>query len=101
MDKKSSFLSTQIKVVFREKVLNEHPDILQIYTDGSVKGSKTASATTIPSYSLNICTRLPNGSSILTAEIKAIIEALQIVKAKPPLSKKSALSSQTQSQLYS
>jgi hypothetical protein len=50
-------------------------------------------------YSLNTCTRLPNGSSILTAEIKAITEALKVVQAKPRLSKNIS-SSRTQSRLY-
>jgi len=83
-DKKSSYFPTQIKLIFRQKVLTDYPNLLQIHINGLVKRSKDASARNILSYSLNICKRLPNRSFILTAEVKAITEELKVVKEKPP-----------------
>jgi hypothetical protein len=69
---KTNYLPIQIQTLFHEKMTSLYPDSLQTYTDDLVKGSKYRSASVIPSYSLNIKTKLPDNTSILTAEQKRL-----------------------------
>ena len=64
---------------FREVQRNEYDGFCHIYTDGS-KADKKASSAVYSSFG-KISFRLPDNSSIFTAEIAAIIKALEYVKA--------------------
>ena len=54
-------------------------DYIPVYTDGSQVGSSVACATVFPSDTLSSM-RLPHSTSIFTAEICAIIKALELIK---------------------
>ena len=85
---KTTFQPIQIQALFQEKMTTLYPDSPQIYTDGSVKGSKCGTAFVTPSCSLNIKNRLPDNTSILTAELSAIKEALKVININPLASKR-------------
>ena len=57
----------------------KYEDYKAIYTDGSKDGEKVAAATVV--QGLNIQVRLQDNTSIFTAELRAILHALDIVSA--------------------
>ena len=57
------------------RAIDSFPDTVHIYTDGSVKGERTGIGIFNNNYSK--CLRLPNHTSIFTAEAYAILKALQ------------------------
>ena len=59
---------------------------LHIYTDGSKCGDRTACAFHIPAIKFSKKIRLPDFTTVYMAEMVAILEALQFLLAKPPLS---------------
>jgi hypothetical protein len=63
-----------IMAEFLIKKATEFKDHLYIYTDGSLVGNKSATAAIIPHTSLSIQKPLPLNSSVLTAELAAIVE---------------------------
>ena len=72
--------STTNQLVFQQEFLeflNQYPSYQAIYTDGSKDGEKVAAATVTPTSKMG--TRLPDDSSIFTAEAKAIKSAFQYI----------------------
>ena len=67
----------QYEALFNE-VVDNHSSHTHIYTDGSKMDEKVGSAATWEFGTLK--TRLPNGSSIFSAEAVALIDALKIIK---------------------
>ena len=67
----------QYKALFKE-VVDTHRSHTHIYTDGSKKDEKAGSAATWAYGTLK--TRLPDGSSIFSAEAVALIDALKIIE---------------------
>ena len=65
------------KMLFHE-VLDEHPDHICIYTDGS-KESDIVGSAAVSGQSVMQC-RLPNHSSVFTAELQAISLALDFIE---------------------
>ena len=59
---------------------------LHIYTDGSKCNIKCACAFYVPSIKFSKMIRLPDNTSIFIAEMVAILEALQFILLKPPIS---------------
>ena len=55
------------------------PWLHSVYTDGSRDGNAVACATVFPSNTV-ISIRLPNSASVFTAEVWAIIKALEQIK---------------------
>jgi ribonuclease HI len=65
---------------YRE-IRNTFQTYLPIFTDGSKDGDKTGCATILPSRVLS--QRLPDGASIYTAELHAIVNALEHISRAP------------------
>ena len=61
------------------EIRNKYLDYIPVYTDGSRDGNSVACATVFPSDT-ELSMRLPDSASILTAEIWAIITALEEIK---------------------
>ena len=71
--------------LFLEICDNKYSNATHIYTDGSKKDDKTAAAMVIPQQNLTEAFRLPDGSTIFTAESSAISQALQYVQNNPQI----------------
>ena len=65
---------------------SKYSNATHIYTDGSKKDDKTAAAMVVPQQDHTEAFRLPDGSSIFTAESSAISQALQYVQSNPDIS---------------
>jgi len=61
------------------EIQEKYRDFIPIYTDGSRDGNSVASATVFPSDSI-VSMRLPDSASVFTAEVRAIINALDEIK---------------------
>ena len=82
-DKKENIPHQLIKSEFLRKRATEFKDHIRVYTDGSLIGNKPATAPIIPHTSLTIQRPLPLDSSVLTAELEAVVESLKAVKNIP------------------
>ena len=61
------------------EIRDRYRDYIPIYTDGSRDGNAVACATVSPSDNV-ISMRLPDSASVFTAEVWAIIKALEQIK---------------------
>ena len=61
------------------EIRDRYRDYIPVYTDGSRDGNAVACATVFPSNTL-ISMRLPDSASVFTAEVWAIIKALEQIK---------------------
>ena len=61
------------------KIRDRYRDHIPVYTDGSRDGNAVACATVFPSNTV-ISMRLPDSASVFTAEVWAIIKALEQIK---------------------
>ena len=61
------------------EIRDRYHDYIPVYTDGSRDGNSEACATVFPSDT-TFSMRLPDLTSIFTAEIWAIIKALEVIK---------------------
>ena len=70
-----------IKAVFRDVLCNNYSNCLEIYTDGSMLSSPVscASALYIPEFEYSASWKLSDANNIVTAELFAILKALQFV----------------------
>ena len=67
-----------INILFME-IRDRYRDYIPVYTDGSWDGNDVACATGFPSNTV-ISMRLPDSASVFTAEVWAIIKALEQIK---------------------
>ena len=58
------------------KIRDRYRDYIPVYTDGSRDGNAVACSTVFPSNTV-ISMRLPDSASVFTAEVWAIIKALE------------------------
>ena len=75
------FFSTDASIyqqLFME-IRDRYRDYIPVYTDGSRDGNAVACATVFPSNTV-ISMRLPDSASVFTAEVWAIIKALEHIK---------------------
>ena len=77
-DKKSDTSSTFYMIKFKEIVEN-FSEYEQIYTDGSKQGNRVGAAALIPNGAQKSI-RLPNKSSIYSAELRALLLALELIE---------------------
>ena len=98
-DKKENIPHQLIRAEFLRKKATEFKDHLHIYTDGSLVGNKSAAAAVIPQTSLSIQKPLQRNSSVLTAELAAIVESLGAIKNIPLHFSKVAIFSDSQTAL--
>ena len=75
--KKNITNPVEFRTYFAE-LLESYSDFTHIYTDGSKDANKTALAVVYPSFIYS--KRLPDKSSIFTAELEALVSALRYVK---------------------
>ena len=61
------------------EIRDRYRDYIPVYTDGSRDGNAVACATVFPSNTV-ISMRLPDSASVFTAEVWAIIKALEQIK---------------------
>ena len=61
------------------EIRDRYRDHIPVYTDGSRDGNAVACATVFPSNTV-ISMRLPDSASVFTAEVWAIIKALEQIK---------------------
>ena len=61
------------------EIRDRYRDHIPVYTDGSRDGNSVACATVFPSDNI-ISMRLPDSASVFTAEVWAIIKALEQIK---------------------
>ena len=61
------------------EIRERYRDYIRVYTDGSRDGNAVACATVFPSNTV-ISMRLPDSASVFTAEVWAIIKALEQIK---------------------
>ena len=61
------------------EIRDRYRDHIPVYTDGSRDGNAVTCATVYPSYTV-ISMRLPDSASVFTAEVWAIIKALEQIK---------------------
>ena len=61
------------------QIRDRYRDYIPVYTDGSRDGNALACATVFPSNTV-ISMRLPDSASVFTAEVWAIIKALEQIK---------------------
>ena len=61
------------------KILDRYLDYIPVYTDGSRDGNDVACPTIFPSNTV-IAMRLPNSAFVFTADVSAIIKALEQIK---------------------
>ena len=61
------------------EIRNSYCDYIPVYTEGSRNGNSVACATVFPSDTI-LLMRLPDSASIFTAEMWAIIKALEQIK---------------------
>ena len=66
--------------------MQKYNQSLHIYTDGSKCDNKTACAFYVPCLKFSKQIRLPDNTSIFVAEMIAILESLQFLLEKPPIS---------------
>ena len=64
---------------FFMEIRDRYRDYIPVYTDGSRDGNAVACATVFPSNTV-ISMRLPDSASVFTAEVWAIIKALEQIK---------------------
>jgi ribonuclease HI len=62
------------------QLLNVYNGFIQIYTDGSKDGNRVAAAM-VHRHSVVVTARLPDGSSIFSAEAHAVVLALEFIEA--------------------
>ena len=75
---KSDTPPSQFIMLFNELVYNKYRDCVHIYTDGSKMDEKTGTAVVFPSNeSEDVSLRLPNKTSIFTAESIALLFAIE------------------------
>ena len=77
-DKKSDTSSASYKIKFK-KLVENFSEYEQIYTDGSKQGEKVGSAALFPNGAQKSI-RLPDKSSIYTAELRALLLALELIE---------------------
>ena len=77
-DKKSDTSSTFYMIKFKEIVEN-FSEYEQIYTDGSKQGDRVGAAALVPNGAQKSI-RLPNKSSIYSAELRALLLALELIE---------------------
>ncbi|XP_055958722.1 uncharacterized protein LOC130010402 [Patella vulgata] len=80
--KKRDTSSTVFDSLFRE-LRSKYGDYAPIYTDGSKDGDRVGSATVTPSETISVC--LPPAASIFTAELQAILQALEFIQSSSSL----------------
>ena len=74
-DRTDAFVYQQL---FME-ICDRYSDYIPVYTDGSQDGNSVACATVFPSDTV-ISKRLPDSTTIFTADVWAIIKALEQIK---------------------
>ena len=75
--KKEDRVSHQWKILFNFMIQDRYPQHHQLYTDGSCKDGKTGNAVYSPSF--QVLNRLPDSTSIFTAELHGIYLAIQFI----------------------
>ena len=99
LEKKQNIPPVITHTEFQKIIVTKFHEFLEVHTEGSVQVGKAAAAAVIPQLNVQISKLHPDGSSVLTAEIAAIYEALKVVHANLPPRKKAAVFSDSQSSI--
>ena len=78
--------NTHFMLSYAQEKISSMSSSLSIYTDGSKSENKTGCAFYVPSIKYSRKIRLPDNSSVYSAELVAILEALHFLLLKPPIS---------------